>query len=98
MSKYNRLRNHLQKQAENAVTLSFGEIEDIIHSGLPNSAFRYSSWWANSPKHTPQSRAWGSAGYTVVCTQLGKNGFVIFRKPGTGFWERLFFGNWDCRQ
>lgn len=93
MSKYAPLRTYLMRQEENAVTLSFSEIEKIIGAGLPKSAFQHPSWWANSPRHTAQSRAWRGAGYTVVCTQLGKSGFIIFRKPGTGFWERLIFGN-----
>ena len=95
MSKYAKLTRYLRKQEKNAVTLDFADIEEIIGAGLPNSAFRHASWWANTSNPTPQSQAWRSAGYTVVSTQLGRSGFVIFRKPGTSFLERLIFGNWD---
>lgn len=94
MSKYLPLRNYLRRQEEKAVNLSFSEIQKVIGAPLPASAYRYASWWANTPKYTPQSRAWMDAGYTVVSIQLGPNGFVIFRKPGTGFWEQLLFGKW----
>ena len=93
MSKYAALGNHLRRKNEKVVILSFSEIERIIGAPLPGSATAYRQWWANSPNNHPQARAWTSAGYTVVSVQLGKKGFVTFRKPGSGFWERILFGS-----
>lgn len=46
--------------------MSFAEIDQLVPSGLPNSAYTYQAWWANEreTRHV-QSLAWLEAGYRV---------------------------------
>lgn len=48
--------------ASSPVTLSFGDLEDIIGRALPPSARRHRAWWANSPSGTP-ARQWLAEGW-----------------------------------
>ena len=47
MSKYYPLERHLASQHGKVVTLAFDQIERIIGSSLPKSAFLYAAFWAN---------------------------------------------------
>ena len=79
MSKYRPLFDYLEKCGDVIVTLPFDRIDEILDDELPNSAYTYPAWWANSMSngHT-QSEAWLDAGYEVVDVKLGK--YVIFKK------------------
>lgn len=77
MSRYRNLTDHLTSIGDDAVTLSFDEIDDLV-GGLPPSARKHASWWANSTKPSGQSRHWMTAGRkaSVDMDQL----LVTFRK------------------
>lgn len=82
-SKYSPLAQYLGKQALNPdpVSLSFAEIEDIIHAALPQSAYKNRDWWSNhnDPAHRPQARAWMEAGFQVGKLEQHKDsGAVVF--------------------
>jgi len=62
MAMYDPLADHLQG-AGDRISMSFGEIEDLVGS-LPPSARKYRQWWENSRSHV-QAEAWMSAGYEV---------------------------------
>jgi hypothetical protein len=61
---YDALRDHLLRQPDDVVSMSFSEIDQIAR--LPPSAYKYSAWWANEDaeetRHV-QCRAWQAAGY-----------------------------------
>ncbi len=65
MSKYAPLRRYLKRQELPEITLTFGEIEDIIDAPLPKHAGT-PQWWANivnPDRGHVQREAWRGAGY-----------------------------------
>jgi hypothetical protein len=79
MRKYSALSEYLLKQ--NSISLSFGfqQIEKIIDSLLPSSAYIHRAWWANTLSH-PQAKSWLNAGWKVDDVDL-KTQLVNFIRP-----------------
>ena len=77
-SKYEKLYDFLSETSsrKNEITLSFIEIEGILNSRLPGSAYQYPAWWANQSdlSNRPQARAWMLAGFEVVAFHQEKDG------------------------
>lgn len=71
VSKYDPLRDHLKANPNNAVRMTFREIETVLGAKLPPSARRYAFWWANdrTGNHS-QAYAWMSAGRSVAQLDL----------------------------
>jgi hypothetical protein len=65
MSKYFPLQEFLQNSDKTTVTLTFQEIERILHASLPHSASNHSAWWANDTTQHPHAKAWLEAGWQV---------------------------------
>jgi hypothetical protein len=65
-SKYQPLRQHLAGLGNDRIRLSFGEIERILRSTLPNSARQYAPWWANTGGSHIQADAWMGAGWRTA--------------------------------
>lgn len=66
MSKYDPLRDYLQRQSTSHLKITMDEIETILQAALPPSAKKYPEWWANEdPDNTShvQCRSWIFAGY-----------------------------------
>jgi hypothetical protein len=69
--KYGPLQDWLEGEGEKSkigetITLSFDDIEEgIIFDGLPASARRHRSWWANDSTSSRQALAWMRAGWAV---------------------------------
>ena len=87
-SKYDLLRDYLTEvpTIEAEITLSFPEIEKILHCPLPASAYRYPAWWANQADLSTrqQAGAWITAGFEVDgIHQERKSGWVRFIRTGT---------------
>ncbi len=57
-SKYQPLREYLQKCDRYEITLSFADIETVIQNSLPNSAKNKKAWWSNRRTGALQSKAW----------------------------------------
>lgn len=79
MGKYDPLYDYLRRKPGDEQKLSFGDIERIIRTLLPNSAVR-PQWWANEKAETTrhvQSLAWSKAGYDAEL--VGKEQ-VVFRR------------------
>ena len=80
MSKYTPLRDYLHRQTSDKLELTFIEIERIIGSQLPPSAYA-PRWWIsarNSRRNPLWQEAWLSVGYDATLMQ-GSN-CVAFRK------------------
>ncbi len=82
--KYKPLQVYLQSRAqeEKELTLSFQNIEKILGSPLPASAFKYREWWSNQSdiSNRPQASAWINAGYIVDGVHQERNsGWVLFK-------------------
>lgn len=81
VSKYDPLRAFLEQQNKPCIRLSFRDIEGIIGSKLPASAYTYRAWWANDHTHTHARNGWLAAGYKVRYVDL-EGGVVEFVKEG----------------
>lgn len=79
MSKYDKLRDFLNKQTNSSQKMTFSEIEEILGIPLPISAYKYQQWWGNAPIPSRQSHAWVSIGWETEGIDLaGKK--VTFRQ------------------
>jgi len=81
VSKYDSLRVFLEQQSKPHIRLSFKDIERIIGSKLPKSAYTYRAWWANDRTHTHALNGWLAAGYKVKYVDLERE-VVEFIKEG----------------
>jgi len=85
MSKYDRLRDHLDGIDGNLWRVSFSEIEDILGFRLPPSARCHQAWWANEARtQSPQKLAWVRSGWKTADLDL-KCETVSFVRGGTAF-------------
>lgn len=62
--KYDPLKHYLINDGRERIRLSYTEIENIIKSKLPNSAYQYPAFWGNGDTHV-WIHAINSAGYKV---------------------------------
>lgn len=71
MAKYDPLFEHLCRAGDDAVTMTFVEIDRLV-GGLPKSARTYPAWWANEAGDTRhvQAAAWLKAGRDVEAVDL----------------------------
>jgi hypothetical protein len=68
---YSPLRDYLEAQERDYITLSFDDVAKIIGRRLPDSAYNHRPWWANqSSKPSSQSSAWMGAGWRVEDVSL----------------------------
>ena len=82
-SKYESLENHLKSKtkADSSITLSFSELNKLLPSPLPESAYTHRPWWANQKDSAsrPQAKSWMSAGFEVEEVKQTKiDGWVRF--------------------
>ena len=78
--KYLPLANYLKNLDQTSITMSFSQIEDIINSSLPASAFKYKEWWANDTISHVQSRlGWLTVEWKTMEVDLD-NKCVIFMR------------------
>jgi hypothetical protein len=77
VAKYDRLFEYLCRAGDGPLDLTFASIDTLV-GGLPASARRHRTWWANeaSGRHV-QAHAWINAGREVVAVDLG-SGTVSF--------------------
>ena len=66
MSKYAPLAEHLRGSSQTTVTMTFDEIEDVLGTKLPPSAFKHRAWWSNNPTNSVITSAWLEAGYKTA--------------------------------
>ena len=78
-SRYTKLAAYLQDQKVERIRLTFSEIEDIIGSPLPPSAYEHRSWWANNSKSHVQSQQWLDAGWRVSTINMTEGAIVFVR-------------------
>lgn len=82
-TKYYPLYRFLREQPgqEEAIELSFDQIEAVLRAPLPASARKSRSWWANSESWgRVQAAAWMEAGYHVSFVDLEQER-VRFARP-----------------
>lgn len=82
-SKYGPLFEYLRNNLADEVTLSFGQIEEILQRPLPASARTQSVWWSNR-RSGWQSAAWMDAGYRVAAIDLSEQK-ITWRKTNVTY-------------
>lgn len=102
MSKYFRLKEFLCERNQDAIPMTFVEIEEILRFPLPASK-QYPAWWSNNPSNNPMTQEWLDAGYETESVNI-PNEKLVFRKvrrssardrvprqrhPGFGFMKGL---------
>ncbi|MEB3212840.1 MAG: helix-turn-helix transcriptional regulator [Leptolyngbyaceae bacterium] len=97
-SKYYPLFQYLNDSTEDAIRLTFAEIEAIMNASLPASAGDRQNWWSNRDSPSAlQASAWISAGYHVETVDLHEQtvqfqkfqaDYNIQRKDGDIIWQR----------
>lgn len=75
--KYRYLADYLVKSGKERITLSFHEIESILQTKLPPSAYDHRAFWANSTTHSI-ALSWMNIGYETVDVVMGES--VVFEK------------------
>ena len=79
--KYAPLTTYLSKITSNEIRLSLSEIERIIDSKLPPSAYKYEVWWANDDESHSHRLGWINAGFEVSNgNQIKSTREVIFKR------------------
>lgn len=80
--KYAPLEKYLRDlpTTQGEVTLSFAQIEKIIKSKLPSSAYEDRRWWdhATEANHVSK-RAWANAGWKIVNVDVNKKRVNLVR-------------------
>lgn len=66
MSKYGPLAEHLRESSQTTVHMTFDEIERVLGTQLPPSAFKHRAWWSNNPNNSVITSAWLEAGYKTA--------------------------------
>jgi hypothetical protein len=82
-SKYDALREYLEKQDSREITFRFEDARKAIGFSLPPSAYKYQAFWANQSniENRPWAKAWKEAGFEVVSYKLsGIDGWVRFKR------------------
>ncbi len=77
--KYRALYKYLQDRFANRVVLTFGEIEDLMGTALPDAARSDAAWWSVATTATSeQSDAWTLAERAATVNMLGQR--VLFER------------------
>lgn len=80
LTKYEPLGRFLGSATEPTVTMSFAQLEQVLGSRLPSSAYNHRAWWGNQRRGPrPHARAWMDAGWEVD-TVILTGGHVTFRR------------------
>jgi hypothetical protein len=70
-SRYAKLAALLAASGADVVELAFAEVASVVPDGLPESAYRYRTWWTSNTDASAQSRhGWSGAGYGVSQVDL----------------------------
>jgi hypothetical protein len=83
--KYSPLENYLRNlpEGKRVVTLRFGQIEGILNSKLPFSAYESQLWWEHEKEgNHVNARAWSNAGWKVDEVNLNEKWVVLVRAGG----------------
>lgn len=72
MSRYEPLGKYLSSRPDSEWQAGFSDVEQILGFPLPNSARRYTAWWANQQGagHS-QVRGWRDVGWRTAAVDLG---------------------------
>jgi len=84
MGKYDPLERLLRNSGKAELCLAFADIESILGSALPRSAYRWRAWWANDATGHSHARAWLTAGFETAEVDMEKETLIFRRARKTG--------------
>jgi len=80
--KYTPLENYLRglPESQPEVTLGFEQIEKILRTRLPASAYEDERWWAHATEGNHVSaRAWSNAGWKIASLDVNQKWVKLIR-------------------
>ena len=77
--KYQPLADYLAAQHADEVRLSFAQIEAIVGSALPTSAYLRGWWWSKGAKRLA-AQPWRAVGWEAALTRRADERRVTFRR------------------
>lgn len=80
MSKYSALTTFLSSRTQPKISMSFEDIERIVGSKLPQSAFNHRAWWSNNPTNSVMTKAWLAAGFRSEDVDMTARKLVFSRQ------------------
>ncbi|MGE5251233.1 MAG: hypothetical protein ACM3QS_13590 [Bacteroidota bacterium] len=81
--KYSALEHYLQSlpDRQQGVVLTFQELESILNTKLPHSAYTYLKWWTfESHPRSPQKQAYIRAGWRLCAVSLSQQWIQFIRQ------------------
>ena len=85
--KYSPLENYLRNLpiTQKEVTLSFEQIEKILNSKLPSSAYEDRRWWDHEKEgNHVNARSWANAGWKIKSLDVNKKWVKLVRAAPIG--------------
>lgn len=85
--KYTALENYLRElpKSQSEVTLRFEQIEGILNSKLPSSAYEDGRWWEHATEgNHVTARAWANAGWKVESLDVKEQWVKLVRAATAG--------------
>ena len=79
MSKYAALETYLRESGQEAISMTFGDIEKIIGADLPPSAFKHRPWWSNNQSNSVITSSWLKAGYKTENVDMAGEKLVFVK-------------------
>lgn len=76
--KYRFLADYLHESGEDSIRLSFEQIEQILKTKLPGSAYNHRAFWANTTSHSI-ALSWLNVGYQTVEVNIPQR-YIVFEK------------------
>jgi len=70
-NKYQKLEEYLRNSSEQIENLTYEDIERIIGTKLPLSAYRHRAWWSNTGH--PHAKTWSNVHWKVSSVDIGKS-------------------------
>lgn len=80
MTKYSSLTTFLASRTQPKISMSFEDIERIVGSKLPQSAFNHRAWWSNNPTNSVMTKAWLAAGFRSEDVDMTARRLVFSRQ------------------
>ena len=80
--KYTPLEDHLRAlpKSKNEITLSFEQVEEILKTNLPSSAYEDQRWWLHEKEANHVSaRSWSEAGWKIESLDVNARWVKLIR-------------------
>lgn len=79
MSKYGALGDYLRNCGAGEIPMTFAEIERIVGTKLPPSAYVHRPWWSNNASNSVLTKVWLAAGYRSARVDMAARSLVFAR-------------------